>query len=187
MLHPIRAVIVALVLILISVAVSAYAFPEPHQARGFFVPKPARTVDQPSYELEGLNTAATSELARRAAAWYAWAAAHPPSPAPLRAVRAARPPTVSAGNAQARSGVNWDAIAQCETGSQWAHVGYTTINGRTYRYEGGLGILHEAWNDFAGTDFAPSGDLATREEQIMVAERIYARHGLSGWGCKEYG
>ena len=28
---------------------------------------------------------------------------------------------------------------------------------------------------------------ATREEQIVVAERVYAEYGLSGWGCKAHG
>ncbi len=74
--------------------------------------------------------------------------------------------------------VDWDGIAQCETGSNWSHQ---------TRYDGGLGILHVAWLEFGGRDFAEYGSQATREEQIIVAERLYARHGLSGWGCRAYG
>jgi len=29
--------------------------------------------------------------------------------------------------------------------------------------------------------------MASRDEQIVVAERVYARYGLSGWGCRHYG
>jgi len=76
------------------------------------------------------------------------------------------------------SGVDWDAIAQCETGGDWSHQ---------TQYDGGLGILHAAWLEYGGEQFAPYGSQASREEQIVVAERIYARHGLSGWGCSAYG
>jgi len=77
-----------------------------------------------------------------------------------------------------RVGVDWDGIAQCETGGNWQHQ---------TQYDGGLGILHAAWIEFGGRDFAEYGSQATREQQIVVAERLYARHGLSGWGCKAYG
>jgi len=77
-----------------------------------------------------------------------------------------------------KTGVNWDGIARCETGGNWAHQ---------TQYDGGLGILHAAWVEFGGRQFAEYGSQATREQQIVVAERIHARHGLSGWGCKAYG
>jgi hypothetical protein len=37
---------------------------------------------------------------------------------------------------------------------------------------------------FDGDEFASNPGYATKEQQILVAERIYARYGLSGWGCK---
>ena len=77
-----------------------------------------------------------------------------------------------------RTGVDWDGIARCETGGDWQHQ---------TRYDGGLGLLHVAWIEFGGRDFAEYGSEATREEQIIVAERLHDRHGLSGWGCKSYG
>lgn len=81
--------------------------------------------------------------------------------------------------------VNWDGIARCETGGNWAHVGYARDGSR---YDGGLGILHENWLHWGGTEFAPSGDLATRDAQIVVAERMYHTFGnLRGWGCWRYG
>ena len=79
---------------------------------------------------------------------------------------------------EGRTGVDWDGIAMCETGGDWSHQS---------QYDGGLGILHVAWLEFGGRDFAEYGSDATREEQIVVAERLHDRHGLSGWGCKAYG
>ena len=50
-------------------------------------------------------------------------------------------------------------------------------------YSGGLGIYNGTWDQFGGRDFASNAGLATREEQIIVAERIRAAVGISGWGC----
>ena len=69
----------------------------------------------------------------------------------------------------------WDRIAVCETGANWGLVGD--------EYSGGLGIYNRTWDAFGGRDFAPNAGLATREEQIIVAERIKADVGISGWGC----
>ena len=33
-------------------------------------------------------------------------------------------------------------------------------------------------------DFAPRADLASRAEQITVANRLYDKAGLRPWGCK---
>jgi Transglycosylase-like domain len=68
----------------------------------------------------------------------------------------------------------WDALAQCESGGNW-HV--------RDRFGGGLGIYVGTWRMFDGNEFAANPGNATKEEQIIVAERIYSRFGLSGWGC----
>jgi hypothetical protein len=78
-----------------------------------------------------------------------------------------------------KTGVDWDGIAQCETGGNWSMRGS--------RYSGGLGFYNGTWDGFGGREFASNAGLASREEQIIVAERVHARHGLSGWGCKAYG
>jgi len=69
----------------------------------------------------------------------------------------------------------WDKIAQCESGGNWGVV--------DAMYSGGLGIYNGTWDQFGGRDFASNAGLATREEQIIVAERIRAAVGISGWGC----
>ena len=69
----------------------------------------------------------------------------------------------------------WDKIAQCETGGNWGAKGPT--------YQGGLGIFYKNWSYYGGKEFAPNAGQATREEQIIVAERIKAEHTFSAWGC----
>lgn len=78
-----------------------------------------------------------------------------------------------------RTTVDWDSIATCETGGNWSMQGS--------RYSGGLGFANTTWSSFGGGEFASNAGQATREEQIVVAERVYDEYGLSGWGCKAYG
>lgn len=78
-----------------------------------------------------------------------------------------------------RTGVDWDAIAVCETNGNWSMQGP--------RFSGGVGFYNGTWNAFGGRQFAPNAGLATREEQIVVAERVHDEFGLSGWGCRRFG
>ncbi len=78
-----------------------------------------------------------------------------------------------------RTGVNWDSIAACETGGNWSMQGS--------RFSGGLGFANTTWSGFGGREFASNAGQASREQQIVVAERVYARYGLSGWGCRADG
>jgi Transglycosylase-like domain len=50
-------------------------------------------------------------------------------------------------------------------------------------FSGGLGFANSAWSAFGGNEFAPNAGRATREQQIIVAERIRASVGLGAWGC----
>ena len=83
--------------------------------------------------------------------------------------------TSGAGINTARSAM-WDRIAQCESGGRW---NINTGNG----YYGGLQFATASWLAMGGDDFAPRADLASRAEQITIANRYYARAGLSPWGC----
>jgi uncharacterized protein YabE (DUF348 family) len=95
----------------------------------------------------------------------------------------ARPstPAPSAGNTSG-AGINlsnaamWDRIAQCESGGNWS---INTGNG----YYGGLQFATSSWLANGGDDFAPRADLASRAEQITIANRYYAKAGLGPWGC----
>ncbi|OQZ87923.1 hypothetical protein BST11_25510 [Mycobacterium alsense] len=64
---------------------------------------------------------------------------------------------------------NWDATAALESGGNWA---LNTGNG----YYGGLQFKQSTWEQYGGTQFAPRADLASKEQQIEVAERT-----LNGW------
>ena len=57
----------------------------------------------------------------------------------------------------------WEAVAWCETNHDWDDHGY---------YAGGLGIAQVTWRGFGGWQFAKSPQHATKEQQIIVANRI---------------
>jgi hypothetical protein len=78
------------------------------------------------------------------------------------------------------SGLNWDAVAACESGGNW-HI--NTGNG----YYGGLQFDYGTWLSNGGGAYAQRADLASREQQIAVANRIYASRGSSPWPvCGQY-
>lgn len=74
----------------------------------------------------------------------------------------------------AGSGNDWDAVAECESGGDWSA---NTGNG----YQGGLQFSDVTWDAMGGEEFAPTADQATREEQIIVAERTLAVQGPGAW------
>jgi hypothetical protein len=69
----------------------------------------------------------------------------------------------------------WDSIASCETQGNWSMQGPS--------FSGGVGFANNTWSSFGGTEFAPNAGQATREQQIIVAERVRARVGMGAWGC----
>lgn len=78
-------------------------------------------------------------------------------------------------------GSRWDQLAKCECGGNW---GCNTGNG----FGGGLQFMHQrsysTWLSFGGGEFAPHPWEATREQQIVIAERVLASSGWSAWpGC----
>ncbi len=72
------------------------------------------------------------------------------------------------------NGSVWDAIAGCEAGGNWA---INTGNG----YYGGVQFDQGTWERNGGLRFAPRADLATREEQITIAEVTRERQGWGAW------
>ena len=67
--------------------------------------------------------------------------------------------------------INWDSIAQCESGGNWAS---NTGNG----HFGGLQFNQATWTSNGGFG---SPATATREEQIRVAENVLRTQGLGAW------
>ncbi|HEY7050809.1 MAG TPA: transglycosylase family protein [Mycobacterium sp.] len=80
------------------------------------------------------------------------------------------PAVLSAATAQADT-VNWDAIAQCESGGNWAT---NTGNGAF----GGLQFKQATWTANGGVG---SPATASRAEQIRVAENVLRTQGLGAW------
>ena len=103
-------------------------------------------------------------------------AAPKPGPAPAAPAPTSPAPSGGAGLNLANAAM-WDRIAKCESGGNW-HI--NTGNG----YYGGLQFDYRTWLSVGGADFAPRADLATREQQITVANRLYAQRGLQPWGCR---
>ena len=67
----------------------------------------------------------------------------------------------------------WDALAQCESGGNWA---INTGNG----YYGGLQFSSSTWQAYGGGAYASTANLASREQQIAIAEKVRAATG--GYG-----
>ncbi|MFB4423882.1 transglycosylase family protein [Streptomyces sp. QL37] len=83
-------------------------------------------------------------------------------------------PLLSAGGAQAADASTWDRVAECESGGMWsADLG----NG----YYGGLQLSEDTWSAYGGTAYAPRADLASRSQQIAVAEKILDDKGPQAW------
>src|ERR1700693_1825261 len=79
-----------------------------------------------------------------------------------------------AGQAAAATDGEWDQVAHCESGGNW---GINTRNG----YQRGVQVSGNIWASHCGGEYAPSAELATREQQIAVAERVLATQGRGAW------
>jgi resuscitation-promoting factor RpfA len=79
-----------------------------------------------------------------------------------------------ASQAVAATDGEWDRVASCESGGNWA---INTGNG----YQGGLQFNQGTWAAHGGGQYAPSAQLATREQQIAIAERVLASQGRGAW------
>ncbi len=129
------------------------------------VPRPTLPVPQPSLPLD-LNAALVSNRI---------APAVNPISTPAAAVSATMiSPTDTVTQDQRAA---WERVALCEEGGDWRSNGPT--------FSGGLGISRANWRAFGGGEFAPSGAMATEDQQIMVAERIESsppdQYGCRGW------
>jgi hypothetical protein len=79
-----------------------------------------------------------------------------------------------AGQASAATDGEWDQVARCESGGNW---GINTGNG----FYGGVQFTSSTWASHGGGEYAPSAQLATKDQQIAVAERVLATQGRGAW------
>jgi resuscitation-promoting factor RpfC len=85
-------------------------------------------------------------------------------------VAASLGPSIGVANA-APATPNWDAVAQCESGGNWAA---NTGNGEY----GGLQFKPATWARYGGVGNPAA---ASKQEQIAVANRVLADQGLEAW------
>ncbi|MEU9592991.1 transglycosylase family protein [Streptomyces sp. NPDC048219] len=83
-------------------------------------------------------------------------------------------PLIGTGTAQAADVDTWDKVAACESSGDWD---IATGNG----YYGGLQFTQSTWEAFGGTAYAPRADLATKDQQIAVAEKVLDGQGPGAW------
>ncbi|HET7530755.1 MAG TPA: transglycosylase family protein [Mycobacteriales bacterium] len=82
--------------------------------------------------------------------------------------------------AHAATEEQWDHVAQCESGGNW-HI--NTGNG----YYGGLQFSQSTWSGYGGGAYASRADLASKGEQITIANRVLASQGWGAWPvCSRY-
>jgi LysM repeat protein len=80
----------------------------------------------------------------------------------------------TAGTANAADSSAWDAVAQCESGGNWA---INTGNG----FYGGLQFTRSTWIGYGGGSFASTADKASRDQQISIAEKVLSSQGSGAW------
>jgi murein DD-endopeptidase MepM/ murein hydrolase activator NlpD len=83
-------------------------------------------------------------------------------------------PLLTAASAGAASADVWEKVAACESSGDW---NVNTGNG----YYGGLQFTRSTWSAYGGTAYAARADLATRDQQIAVAEKVLEGQGPGAW------
>ncbi|MGY6020224.1 transglycosylase family protein [Streptomyces spinosirectus] len=84
------------------------------------------------------------------------------------------PLLAASGASAADGGSTWDKVAQCETGGAWSQ---DSGNGRY----GGLQLSQDEWDTYGGLDYAARPDLASRNQQIAVAQKVLADQGVGAF------
>ena len=165
-----RSLIVALALwvaLVVAVATGGRSEPEPASARPVTAPEVSLVAQDLGSRLDAtiavlsVPTTTTTTVPPTTTT-----TAPPPPPQAAQAPPQAVPP----GNTSASTSVNWDAIAACESGGNWA---IDTGNG----YYGGLQFSHSTWIAYGGGRYASNAHLTSRENQIAVASTM----GLGHW------
>ncbi|MEV0642830.1 transglycosylase family protein [Streptomyces sp. NPDC050619] len=82
--------------------------------------------------------------------------------------------SAGAGAAEAADVDTWNKVAACESTHNWS---INTGNG----YYGGLQFTQSTWEAYGGTRYAPRADLATKDQQIAVAEQVLDGQGPGAW------
>jgi LysM repeat protein len=81
---------------------------------------------------------------------------------------------IGAASSASAAGSVWDRVAACESGGNWS---INTGNG----FYGGLQFAGSTWRGFGGGQYASRADLATKSQQIAVAQRVLKVQGPGAW------
>ena len=102
------------------------------------------------------------------------ASAQSPSSLPATSSAPSYSGSSSSAGSYSGSGVNWDAIAACESGGNWST---NTGNG----FSGGLQFSQGTWDAYGGGQYASTAAGASRSQQIAVAQKVLAGQGIGAW------
>ncbi|MCX5054197.1 MULTISPECIES: transglycosylase family protein [unclassified Streptomyces] len=83
-------------------------------------------------------------------------------------------PLIGTGTAHAADVSTWNKVAACESTDNWS---INTGNG----FYGGLQFTQSTWQAYGGTAYARRADLATKDQQIAVAEKVLDGQGPRAW------
>jgi murein DD-endopeptidase MepM/ murein hydrolase activator NlpD len=83
-------------------------------------------------------------------------------------------PFMGTGAAQAADVDTWNKVAACESTSNW---NINTGNG----FYGGLQFTQSTWEAYGGRAYAARADLASKDQQIAVAEKVLDGQGPGAW------
>ncbi|MER8004314.1 transglycosylase family protein [Streptomyces sp. NPDC094149] len=83
-------------------------------------------------------------------------------------------PLIGAGTAHAADVSTWNKVAACESSGNWS---INTGNG----FYGGLQFTQSTWEAYGGRAYARRADLATKDQQIAVAEKVLDGQGPRAW------
>ncbi len=90
------------------------------------------------------------------------------------AAAVAAPLSSTMSSATAATDQTWNRLAGCESGGNW-HI--NTGNG----YYGGVQFNAGTWLAYGGGKYASRADLASRSEQIIIAEKVLKNQGWGAW------
>jgi hypothetical protein len=82
------------------------------------------------------------------------------------------------GTREIPGGSVWDALARCESSGRWDVVRHVNAQ---LSYHGGLQFDPRTWNAYRPDGFPTLASKATREQQILVAERVLDAQGWNAW------
>ncbi|MFI9066504.1 transglycosylase family protein [Streptomyces sp. NPDC053429] len=82
---------------------------------------------------------------------------------------------LAAAPATAASLATWDKVAQCEATGNWQAVDSTGT------YFGGLQFSQSTWQAYGGLAYASRADRATKQQQILIGEKVLKGQGERAW------